>query len=98
MTQTEIYTIAMNGNAITGTAEDVARWYCKQKGIKLYIITTCNVPYLWAQFPKADNRTYIACFEDFEDDIENGYKLFFSEFLSEENTDDDFVITRYRKS
>lgn len=82
------YVIHMaDGNEFTGTPEDIARWYCKHRHMKLYIEPNMdgneNSFVLLAAFPYSYTLTHIAYFENGLDDndIEGGYRLFFTEFL-----------------
>ena len=82
-----------------GSPEDVARWYCKRNGIRLYIEPDNdgkeNLFVLWASFPDEDTGehnsntvTHIAYFENGECDIEAGYRLFFHEYMLEVDNPD----------
>lgn len=96
-TQEKHYRLTLNGQDFTGTAEDVARWYCKQKGIKLYIEPREDngIPALftWGRKP-LDYSTpdYVDMFKEKIPGFEDGYRLFFTESML---TDDepDFTIT-----
>ena len=85
------YVIHMKGETFKGTQEDIARWYCKRRYVKLYIEPNTDGEgfMLWAMFPdkltsEHDNHncTHIAYFEN-DCDIESGYRLFFSEYMLE---------------
>ena len=83
--QEKQYRLSMNGQDFTGTAEDIARWYCKHENIKLYIEpedesqdSTIN---LWGQFQNNNECTLIAYFEDIPKDIESAYRLFFNDYM-----------------
>lgn len=83
MTQAKIYTIQRDGENLSGTAEDIAREYCKHKGIRL-----CIAPmeengglYLLADFSHSGNLQPVTRLEDYNIDFETGYRLFFSEYL-----------------
>lgn len=86
--------IQMDGETFTGEPEDVARWYCKRKHVKLYIEpnmdagTEDNSSVLLAAFPDKDMLTHIAYFENGDYDVETAYTLFFSEYLLECNQPD----------
>ena len=82
------YRIEMdNGATFTGTAGDIARWYCLQENIRLYISpveenqTDLRVA---AQFKGTEFLTHIAYFEkEMSTDIETAYCLFFKEYLQD---------------
>ena len=90
------YVIHMGCETFTGEPEDIARWYCLQKGIKLYIEPNLdkgaeeNSSILLAAFPDRDILTHIAYFENGKDDnnIETGYRLFFHEYMLEPDNPD----------
>lgn len=84
------HTIRMDdGEAFTGEPEDIARWYCKLKHVKLYIEPNMdngaekNSSVLLGAFPDRDTLTHIAYFENGDDDVETAYRLFFSEYMLE---------------
>lgn len=82
------YAIHMDGETFTGEPEDIARWYCKRRHVRLYIEPNMdagaedNSSVLLAAFPDSDMLTHIAYFEN-DYDIETGYGLFFSEYMLE---------------
>ena len=88
------YAIHMDGETFTGEPEDIARWYCKRRNVKLYIEpdmdagTEDNSSVLLAAFPDKDMLTRIAYFENGDYDVETAYALFFSEYLLECNQPD----------
>lgn len=81
--------IRMDGKTFTGEPEDIARWYCKHRHVKLYIEPNMdngaedNSSVLLAAFPNKDMLTHIAYFENGDYDIETAYALFFSEYMLE---------------
>lgn len=79
------YQVLIDNRLYTGTAEDIARCYCLQKGIKLYIDQLERKTLgLYALFPQKNTLTKITSFDKGEDtDIESGYRLFFSDYLRE---------------
>lgn len=86
--QEKQYKLTMNGEDVKGTAEDIARWYCKHEDIKLYIEAedeSKDSPIiLWALFQNNDKGTLISYFEENDEkDIEGGYRLFFNEYMLE---------------
>lgn len=93
--QEKLYKLTLNGQDFTGTAEDVARWYCKQKGIKLYILPNNlenDALTLFAVFEKDDALMDIAQFEFDNNDIEVGYKLFFTEYMLKADKPDFTIV------
>ena len=91
--QEKHYKLTLNGQDFTGTAEDVARWYCKQKGIKLYIEPREDngMPALftWGRKP-LDYSTpdYVDVLKEKIPGFEDGYRLFFTSYMLEtDNTD-----------
>lgn len=86
------YRIELNDEAFMGTAEDVARWYCKQKSIKLLMDGGDGVPpTLYAHLPnvKSLSPKEIYTFDIEEDvDFEAGYRMFFSEYMLKANNPD----------
>ena len=93
-TQARYFIHMADGNEFTGTPEDIARWYCKYRHMKLYIEPDTdgdkNSSVLLAAFPYSNTRTHIAYFENGLDDndIETGYRLFFYEYLLEPDNPD----------
>ena len=83
--QEKQYRLSMNGQDFTGTAEDIARWYCKHENIKLYIepdtLENDGSFILWGQFQNNKTGTLISYFEKDETDIESAYRLFFNDYM-----------------
>lgn len=94
-TQVKHYRLSMNGEDFKGTAEDIARWYCKHQNIKLFIEPDAkgkdDSTILWAHFQDAEEGTLIAYFENCSKDIETAYRLFFYEYMLQVD-DPDFCI------
>ena len=101
------YVIRWHGQAFKGSPEDVARWYCKRKGIKLYIDESPNGSYLLNMIsPDNTIQKYVdgklqdvqcvadVAGEDYNFDFEHGYRLFFTDWLAEEagESDADFEL------
>lgn len=83
------YSISLaNGKNFSGSPEDVARWYCIQEHIKLFIEPEGSQPVLMAQFDNKDTCTHIAYLENGQYDIESAYRFFFFEYLLEVNNPD----------
>ncbi len=88
------YAIHMDGETFTGEPEDIARWYCKRRHVRLYIEPNMdagaedNSSVLLAAFPDSDMLTHIAYFENGDYDIETAYALFFSEYMLEGDNPD----------
>lgn len=96
---TTLYAIHMDGETFTGEPEDIARWYCKHRHVKLYIEPNMdkgaedNSSVLLAAFPDSDMLTHIAYFENGDYDIETAYALFFSEYMLE-GENHDYELTK----
>lgn len=101
------YVIRWHGQVFKGSPEDVARWYCLQKGIKLYIEEAQDGLYLLNMIsPDNTIQKYVdgklqdvQCLVDVGEmdycfDIESGYRLFFTDWLAEEvgELDADFEL------
>ena len=88
------YRITLDGKSYTGTGADVARWYCKQKGIKLFIIPEDGSNTLMLGIMQKDGDA-INCSDYFDDnevvDLEAGYQLFFTDWM-QTSEDADFVL------
>lgn len=83
------YVIHMGDECYKGSAQDCARWYCNHKGIKLFIEPDAeDTLTLYAQIGNDKVLTLIAYFENGDNDIETTYKLFFTEFLLEQENPD----------
>ena len=95
--QEKHYRLTLNGQDFTGTAEDVARWYCKQKGIKLYIEPRedNDVPALftWERKP-LDYSTpdYVDMFKEKIPGFEDGYRLFFTSYMLHAHNPDFAIV------
>ena len=89
-----MYKITFDGKSFTGTGADVARWYCKQKGIKLFIIPEDGSNALMLGILQKDGDA-IYCSDYFESDkdvdLEAGYQLFFTDCM-QTNKEPDFVL------
>lgn len=80
------YCISVDGKQYTGSAEDVARWYCLEKGIKLYIeevgddgIGLCSL------YPGDDSLSVVGYFgDDVDADLESGYRMYFTDNLQDD--------------
>ena len=82
------YVIRMDGDTCNGSAQDCARWYCKRKGIKLFIEPHPDDSLeLYAQIDNSNVLTPVAYFEN-DTDIETAYELFFTEYLLEQDNPD----------
>lgn len=83
--QEKQYRLSMNGEDFTGTAEEVARWYCKHENIKLYMepdtLENDGSFLLWGHFQHKKQGTFISYFENDETDIESAYRLFFNDYM-----------------
>ena len=80
------YQITVDGKQYVGKAEDVARWYCLEKGIKLYIKDLDNGSMgLCELYPGDDYLSVVGYFEGDEVDanLESGYRVFFIDCLQD---------------
>ena len=81
------YKLTFQGQEFEGTAEDVARWYCQQKGVKLYIEPREDngIPALFTLGSRIGTLDpvpdYVDMFEEHTPSFEDGYRLFFTEFM-----------------
>ena len=82
-TDSKTYRIVLDDKQFIGTAEDVARWYCQQRGVKLYVEGdgSSEVKALYAYFSEVNKQDKIAQFKEGTPDLETGYRLFFTEYL-----------------
>lgn len=90
------YRLTLDGQDFTGTAEDVARWYCKQKGIKLYIEPRedNDIPALWVLGRPIDSYVpdYVDMFKEKTPGFEDGYRLFFTEYMLHAHNPDFAIV------
>ena len=92
------YKLTFQGEEFEGTAEDIARWYCQQKGVKLYIEPREDngIPALFTigrQIGTLDCvPDYVDIFEEKIPGFEDGYRLFFTVFMLNA-CNPDFTIT-----
>ena len=84
-TTNKTYRIVLDGKQYTGTAGDVARWYCQQKGVNLLIENTEDegVFELFALFRDAKDAAHIEYFDEDAVDIEDCYSAFFEYYLQQ---------------
>lgn len=95
------YVINWNGKTFRGSPEDVARWYCKQRSIKLYVepnpineqcfillaafLEGRRMDYVDGKLQPVSHLTDIGLFENCDYDVESAYRLFFREYMLEED-------------
>ena len=79
------YRITLDGKQYTGTAEEVARWYCKQKRIELCVLPGSGdgVVKLYASFPGIASPLEIASFKNDLPYTDVWYKLFFRQYINQ---------------
>ncbi|MBQ7220741.1 MAG: hypothetical protein IJS28_07165 [Synergistaceae bacterium] len=90
-----MYKITLDSKSFIGTEADVARWYCKQKDIKLYIEPEngSGALVVYARMEETDGLTLVAHLDVFRGtDIETSYKMFFREYMQTKE-EPDFVLT-----
>lgn len=79
-----MYRITIDGEEYTGTAEEVARWYCERKGITLYVEPEIygDAGYkLYADIPDFDRHRKISRFEVDVPYMDEWYRLFFRNYM-----------------
>ena len=83
----KLYKLTLNGEEFVGKAEDVARWYCQQRDITLYIKPREDngIPALFTLGSRIGTLDpvpdYVDMFEEHTPSFEDGYRLFFTEFM-----------------